>query len=105
MLFDYSADARPDPMLEVALSLTLTKIRIRIVSVSVSVGVGPGNQDPYAALLRVCPGSATPRGSVSRNRLPLPGSLSTEMRPPSAPASSLQMARPRPVPLPRPLVV
>src|SRR5262249_41527813 len=45
------------------------------------------------------------RGSVTVKIEPLPGSLSTEMRPPSAWASSLQIARPRPVPLPRPLVV
>src|SRR5262249_16425116 len=44
-------------------------------------------------------------GSVTVKTEPLPGSLSTEMRPPSASASSLQIARPRPVPLPRPLVV
>src|SRR5262249_49351354 len=38
------------------------------------------------------------RGSVTVKTEPLPGSLSTEMRPPSACASSLQIARPRPVP-------
>src|SRR5207253_5682874 len=35
------------------------------------------------------------RGSVTVKTEPLPGSLSTEMRPPSARASSLQIARPR----------
>ena len=37
-------------------------------------------------------------GSVKENVLPLPGSLSTQMRPPWYSTISLQMGRPRPVP-------
>ena len=45
------------------------------------------------------------RGSRTKNVEPLPAALSTEIVPPSAAVSCRQMARPRPVPLPRPLVV
>ena len=58
---------------------------------------------PRAAATRRPAGPA--RGSRTKNVEPLPGSLSTEMVPPSAAVSWRQMARPRPVPLPRPLVV
>ena len=45
------------------------------------------------------------RGSRTKNVDPLPASLSTEIVPPSAAVSWRQIARPSPVPLPRPLVV
>ena len=38
-------------------------------------------------------------GSVNENVLPWPGSLSTQMRPPWYSTISLQIGRPRPVPL------
>ena len=44
-------------------------------------------------------------GSRTKKVDPLPAALSTVMVPPSATVSWRQMARPRPVPLPRPLVV
>jgi len=45
------------------------------------------------------------RGNRMKKVEPLPASLSTEIAPPSAAVSWRQIARPRPVPLPRPLVV
>ena len=43
-------------------------------------------------------GVSSPAGSTSSNRAPWPGSDSSSIRPPSAPESSLAIARPRPVP-------
>ena len=57
------------------------------------------------ALMRALCASTRRAAGVTVKVEPRPGALSTVMRPPSAVASSRQMARPRPVPLPRPLVV
>ena len=66
-----------------------------------------GHAAPWAAT-RGDAGSAwvaPPRGRDRVKAEPWPGVLSTAMVPPRALANSRQMARPNPVPLPRPLVV
>ena len=52
--------------------------------------LGPATFTPYAASI----------GNVKENMLPLPGSLSTQMRPPCASTMPRAMARPSPVPRP-----
>jgi hypothetical protein len=69
-----------------------------------------GHARPPAAPATTRARGSAPDGAPSRGRRtkkvdPWPGWLSTEMVPPSAAVSCRQIARPRPVPLPRPLVV